>query len=282
MISLTNEPLAKYTTLRIGGKADIMLQPENEEELISSIINCRKENARFRMLGNGSNLLISDKGVRGYVINNQDACTQLEYSDGVVYAGSSVKVQAFVRFCVKNNLGATEYLFSIPATIGGAVFMNAGRGKHVNQQISDHLLCVRIFNGSDIVEISKDDCEFSYRSSVFQRRRDWVILGAYFRPPFQEKQVGDSKVKERVTFVKETQDFNQRSAGSVFKSARHGIFRFVKGLRWGNAQYSSKATNWINNNGSAKASDVLTLIRIVTFMNLLTLKYPKIEIEYWD
>jgi len=282
MIELPNEPMSKHTTFRIGGPVELMLIPGSEQELIDAVVDCNNHDIPYRILGNGSNLLVSDDGLKGRVINNQDACTRLELVDGVVYAGSSVKLQSFIRFCVKNGLEGSEYLFSVPATIGGAVFMNAGRGKALNQQISDYLLSVRIFDGTSVVEIRKDQCDFAYRSSVFHRKRQWLILGAYFKPPLQDVAVGDAKVKERMRYVKITQDFNQRAAGSIFKSARHRFFDLVKGMKIGDAQYSKKTTNWINNTGSAKAVDVLRLIRIVKLLNLVTLKRAQQEIEVWE
>lgn len=281
MIEYKDEPLSSYTTFRIGGRARFLLQPENEEELIGLIADYRSKKTAYRVIGNGSNLLISDRGIPEPVINNQAACLRLEIVDGVVYAGSSVKLQSFIRFCVRNGVAAYEYLFSVPATIGGAIFMNAGRGKSMNQQISDYLVGVRVFDGKKVYEVSKNECDFGYRKSIFHSRRDLMILGAYFKPPAQLTQIGEQNIKERMRYVKETQDFNHRTAGSVFKSARHGIFYWVKGVKIGDAQYSDKTTNWINNNGSATADDVRWLIRIVFALNLLTFKVAQQEIEYW-
>lgn len=282
MIELQNEPMSKHTTFRIGGPAALMLVPQTEEELIDAIRDCQSARAPYRVLGNGSNLLVSDQGLKCRVINNQEACTRLEYADGLVYAGSSVKLQAFIRFCTKQGLEGSEYLFSVPATIGGAIFMNAGRGRALNQQISDHLVSVRVFNGVNIIDIPKYQCDFRYRQSCFHERRDWVILGAAFRMPTQATVVGDAKVKERMAYVKETQDYNQRTAGSVFKVGRPRLYELVKGLKIGGAEYSRKTSNWINNTDSAKASDVIRLISVLKFLNILTFKRAEPEIEFWD
>ncbi len=282
MISLKNEPLDKYTTIRIGGPADIMLIPENQAELIEAIQKCRLESIPYKILGNGSNLLVDDRGVRGVVINNTKACVDLEFKNGIVFAGSSVKIQAFIRYCINNDLKGYEYLFSVPASVGGAIFMNAGEGRQFNRQISDYLISVRVFDGENIIDVSKRDCQFSYRSSVFSIKRDWVILGAYFELPHQPKEFGEQKIKERLNFSKEVQDYLLPSAGSVFCMAYHPIFKWVKGLRIGDAAYSKKTMNWISNMGHARCSEVLLLIKIVEILNTLKFSKTKREIEYWN
>ena len=282
-MEMTNELMSRHTTLRIGGPVEVMLMPESEEEFMEAIKECRLRGFPCRILGNGSNILVNDRGLQGYVINNTKACMRLELDNsGVVYAGSSVRLQTFIRFCVNNELGGCEYLYSVPCTIGGAVFMNAGRGAKYNKQISDYLLSVRVFNGHQTFLVPKKDCEFGYRRSIFQRRRDWVILGAHFKPPFQEKAFGEENIKERMKFVKESQDYNYPSAGSVFRSARRCIWGLVKGLRWGKAAYSRKTHNWINNLGGATAKQILILMRIVEILNLICFKKAEPEIEYWE
>lgn len=282
MIVLHDELMSKHTTFRIGGPAEIMLIPESEEELLNAVKDCMALGRPYRILGNGSNLLVSDQGVKDYVINNERACSKLDIKDGVIYVGSSVKLQLFIRFCVNQERAGCEYLFSVPATVGGAIYMNAGRGQQFNRQISDYLVSVRVFNGSEIVDIPRKDCKFTYRKSIFHKQKNWLILGAYFNPPIQRRQLGETNIKERMAFTKQAQDYNYPTAGSVFKSARHSVFSLVRGLKFGKAQYSAKTTNWINNLGGAKAKDVLALMRVVEIFNGLTFKRAEREIIFWE
>ena len=127
-MELCNEPMAKHTTLRIGGPARKLLIPESEEELLGLLQECRKAKLPFRIVGNGSNILVNDVGLEEVVIKNTRACLRLECHEGAVYAGGSVKIQHFLRFCAAHNLGGLEYLFSVPATIGGAVLHECGTG----------------------------------------------------------------------------------------------------------------------------------------------------------
>ena len=276
-----NELLSKHTTLKIGGPARKLLVPESEEELLSAIKQCRRETTPFRILGNGSNILVNDDGLDEVIIKNTRACLRLECDGTMIYAGASVKIQRFVRFCAENDLGGFECLISVPATVGGVVFMNAGRGRYVNQQISDGIISVRVFDGEKIFELRKEECQFRYRESIFHGKPEWVILGATLVLKVQARTIGEQSIQERKDFVKDSQDYSDPSAGSVFKSGRLFVFKRAQGLKVGDAEYSKKSVNWINNRGQAKARDVLKLIKIVKWMNWLTFKKAKEELCLW-
>lgn len=278
---LANEPLANHTTLKVGGPAEELFMPASEEELIETVHACRRANVPWRMLGNGSNLLVRDQGVAGVVIKNTRACSSLTARGDVVEAGSAVMLQPFIRFCHRHELEGMEYLYSVPATIGGAVFMNAGRGRGHGVQISDKLMSVRIFDGSAVREIPRDQCAFSYRRSVFHDHRDWVILGATFRLTRQPREIGEAKVKERMEHVKRAQDWSKPCVGSVFKRGLPAIFNLLKGSTSGGAQFSPKTRNWILNIGNASAADVLRLIRRAKLVHGLIGLRAELEIEVW-
>ena len=159
--------------------------------------------------------------------------------------------------------------------------MNAGRGHYVNKQISDGIISVRVFDGQEVFELSKEECQFQYRESIFHRKPHWVILGAHVGLQVQARAKGEEAIQERKNFVKESQDHRNPSAGSVFKSGRLCLFKCVQGLKVGDAEYSQKAVNWINNRGKAKASDVLKLIKIVKWMNWISFKNAKEELCLW-
>jgi UDP-N-acetylmuramate dehydrogenase len=230
MKRLTNEPMAKHTTFRIGGSVEELIIPESEDELVAVFRECLHRGAPFRILGNGSNILVSDAGLKGSVIGNSRACARLEVSQGLVYAGASVKIQQFIRMCVNSGLKSPEYLFSVPASVGGAIFMNAGRGRLYSQKNSDLLESVRVYdaNKNEIFLLAKQDFRFEFRRSIFHDRRDWLILGGCFRPGLQERSVGEARIRERMQFVKESQDYNHPTAGSVFKEGEHKDIRESK------------------------------------------------------
>lgn len=274
--------LSQYTTLKIGGKADVLSVPENLEELVKEINYCQQNKLTYRILGNGSNLLVYDSGVRGFVINLSKCCTHLELTkDNLVKVGAGVNLHDFIRFSIKNNLYGNEYLSSVPGTIGGAIFMNAGTWTDKNLYISDYLVSVTYFDGEAIQQIDKKDCQFAYRSSIFQSQSKWVIPEALFDLPFQPQEVGEKKRKQRLEWSAQNQDIRYPNAGSIFRQGHGRVFNWLKGLRWGKAGWSSKTGNWINNYGQASSQEVMWLIRIAIILHYIILKKADLEIIIW-
>jgi len=274
-----DEPLRNHTTFKIGGPAEVLSIPENEEELINEIQRCENEGTNYKILGNGSNILVDDKGIDGVVIKNTKACTDIEIEGNVVEVGSSVPLQRFVKFCVDNDLGSMEYLYSIPGTIGGAIYMNAGRGKKHNLSISDNLISVKIFDGEKIRRLNKEKCRFTYRGSIFHENDSWIILGAEFELENQPKEVGEKKIKDRMEKVKEWPIYKYPSAGTVFKQKSSLANKLLNGLKIGDAKIKG---GWIFNLGDASFYDVLWLINISRILSYLTFKKPELEIEIWE
>jgi len=284
---IKNEVLAKYTTMKIGGPSEIISIPKNIDDLISEVMYCKEENIPYRILGNGSNLLISDKGIRGFVIKLNHACNSLKLIDkNKIKVGSGVRLQKFIRFAINNNLGGYELLSSIPGTVGGAIYMNAGIGgkNNVLRCISDYLISVEIFDGKEIVSLKKDKCEFGHRKSIFQKNPEWIILSGLFELPFQEKKIGLQKIKEWMKYVMKNQDRRYACAGSIFCDDYSRITSFLmKGKRYGNAAFSLRNGNWINNLGNAKFRDVIFLIKMAQCINyIFSFKKPSLEIRIWE
>lgn len=280
-MKLYNEPMANHTTFKIGGPADVMVIPESEEELIKTVKECKENNTPFYILGNGSNILVNDEGIRGIVIKNTQACREVDVKNNIVEVGSSVYLQDFVRVCINHNLEGMEYLYSVPATVGGALFMNAGTRRKVNQQIGDNVLQVKIFDGEVIRKVDREDCAFGYRHSVFQNRKEWIILGATFALTQQDCTVGKQKIKDRVSDVIRRHDLDYPNVGSIFKNGNYVIVRLIRGLRCGDAQFSKKTPNWIINRGKAKSRDVIKLIQYAKWLHFLVFKIIKLEIKIW-
>ncbi|WP_306536990.1 UDP-N-acetylmuramate dehydrogenase [Geobacter sp.] len=256
---IKNEPLSSCTTFRIGGPADRLVTPPDRASLLDTLATCLRNRTPCFVLGRGSNVLFSDAGFRGVVIRNTAACNELDYDGETVTAGSSVPLQTFIRFCHSHGLHGMEYLYSVPGNIGGAVVMNAGRGESYAKAISDHILSVDVFDGSKIRTITRDDCGFSYRTSIFQQMPAWVILGARFRLPPQDPGVGARNIEERMAVVREQHDLGFPNAGTIFKKNFVPLPEIL-GKRIGGAAFSVKTPGWIVNVDHAKAKDVLALM----------------------
>ena len=280
MIIKTNEILAPYTTFKIGGKTPKMFIPESKEELIGLIEEFRKQNKEYYLLGNGSNILINDQGIGREIINNRQSCKFINFKEGgIVEVGSSFKLGEFIRLCVNNNLKVFTKLITIPGTIGGAVYMNAGRSK---VSISDYLLSVEVFNGKEIKSLKKEDCHFSHRYSVFHEYKNWIVLSTKYKFDYQSKEEGIKKMSEEINFKKDLSYFKYPSAGSVFKDKHDFIMRILKGFKIGDAQYSKSDDNSILNLGKAKFKDVVKLINLAKFLHFITFQKCALEIEIWQ
>lgn len=272
------EPLSRHTTIRIGGPAERLLVPQERSDLLDILRTCARTRTPFFILGRGSNTLVKDSGVKGIVIKNTASCTELDVEGNTVRAGSSVTLQRLVRFCIGNNLEGMEYLYSVPGNVGGAVYMNAGRGIAFNQSIADRLVSAEVFDGQKVRTLAKEECGFGYRTSVFQRQRGWVVLSATLRLPSQDRQIGEAKVRERMEYVKAHHDLAFPNAGTVFRENFVPLPEVI-GYRIGNACFSTKTPGWIVNLGGATARDVHMLIRhAVRCHRRRSLPAPQLEI----
>ncbi|RKP55272.1 UDP-N-acetylmuramate dehydrogenase [Cohnella endophytica] len=262
----TNEPLAGYTTWKIGGPADLFLVPNNDEELATSLRLLRGYDVPWCMLGRGSNTLVSDKGVRGAVIKLGDGFDEVRFDGGTVFAGASY---SFIKLSVmagKQGLTGLEFAGGIPGTVGGAVYMNAGaHGSDIS----------RILQSADVVwddgsraELGKDEMAFSYRHSILQERRG-IVTRAVFRLEEGDRKEIAAALATYKDRRRRTQPLQMACAGSVFRNppndhaARLIESAGLKGMREGAAEVSTVHANFIVNHGGARAEDVLALIRRV-------------------
>jgi len=276
------ERLADHTTFRIGGVADHFCVPATQEELFRQALEAARSRIQYRVLGRGSNLLVPDSGVRGYVFKLTDCCGELSLEKtGTVRAGAGVSLHRLIGFCISHNLFAYEYLSSVPGTVGGAVAMNAGGGMHEGVCISDHLRSVTFFDGKQVRTMPKDECQFGFRRSRFQAEPTWIILEALFDLPQQDRTIGEEKRRDRLKWSLEHQDIRYPSAGSVFSQGSGRVFGLLRGWRLPRAGWSLKAGNWINNYGNARFRDVMFLIRVGRFLHRCAGKHPVLEIKVW-
>jgi len=284
MYRLENERLAKYTTMKVGGVADVMSVPETEDEFVNEVKYCKKNNISYKILGNGSNLLIPDKRITARVIYTKKACLELKNDNDLLFCGASVMLQRLIDYCIVNNKYAMEYLYSVPATLGGAVVQNAGRYRTHNLQISDFIIKVKVYDMQvDAIRfLSKEECRFKYRYSVFKENRNYIVLGAYFSLPDQISHIGVKKKKERIALVDKYQDAKQYSCGAIFSRCNPILIRLVKGVRFGGAKFSLKTRNWIINEGTATATDVLRLVKFIVSLHKVFLCKFELEVEIWE
>ncbi|HDH99132.1 MAG TPA: UDP-N-acetylmuramate dehydrogenase [bacterium] len=275
-------PLAKFTSFNIGGRAKYFFEGNNKREIIKAVSLAKQENLPFFILGGGSNLLVDDKGYHGLVIKIQNSGLKIkkENSSFKVIAEAGIFLSLLVLRAAENSLSGLEWAVGIPATLGGAIYGNAGAfGKSMKDIVKE----VEVFDAKDLkVKIySLEDCRFDYRESIFKKDKNLIILSAVLELEKGEKKEIEGKMKKYLSKRKKKQPIGFASAGSVFKnpsfaqtsgrfmtdrklSAGELIERCgLKGRSIGGAKISEKHANFIINLGKARFSDVRRLIDLV-------------------
>ncbi len=264
--------LKDHTTFRIGGPAKYFFIAKTKEDLIKAIKTAQENNLRFFILGQGSNLLVSDKGFNGLVIKvasnyssiNKSSCS-LNKEEAKIYAEAGILLSQLVQTSIKNNLTGLEWAIGIPGTIGGAIYGNAGS---FGSSISDIIVEVETLNNKlEIKKYSNQECQFGYRDSIFKNNKK-VILSVVLKLKKGDFKKSPEKIK---MIIKERSEKIPQgfSAGSIFKnsgdkSAGDLIEKSgLKGKKIGGAQISEKHANFIINLGDAKEEDILTLIVLI-------------------
>ena len=256
-----NEPLARFTTFRIGGEADYLVEPVDPADLLNILKYCSSKHMPYYVMGNGSNILISDEGIRGVVINLEAGFNYLRNEDGRIITGAGVKLAKFVDYCIQNNYAGVEMLAGIPATVGGALIMNAGcYGGETSTYVSE----VQVIRNENILSLSHEQCGFRYRNSNL---KDTVIMQAAYTLPEGKKEELAKKRKEFIVKRNESQPVEIPNAGCIFKNpAGHHAAVLIeecglKGLTVGEAMVSEKHANFIVNFGNATAHNVIDLVK---------------------
>lgn len=258
-----SEPLSRFTTFRIGGPADFYLEPKDREDLVNLIKYLRKIQYPYIVIGNGSNVLISDEGFRGVAINLEFGFNKIEVKKNNVYAEAGIRLSKLVDVCIEHSLVGIENLAGIPGTLGGAILMNAGA---YGGEISDYIKIVEVVEDDKIIFLNKEDCGFGYRKSNLEGK---IILSAEFELPFGDKEKAKQRRKELLLKRNQSQPVELPNAGSIFKNPQNDYAaRLIeqaglKGLTVGGAKVSEKHANFIVNFNNASSNDVLELIRII-------------------
>jgi len=255
-----NEPLAQYTSMKVGGPADYFLEPADRDDLIALVHFLRQHDFPSMVIGRGSNLLVSDEGVRGAAISVERMLSDVRVEGDLVRAESGARLTKLVDFCIQNSFAGMAWAAGIPGTVGGGIVMNAGAH---GEQLSDHIVDVEIIRDGTVLIVPKSAASFGYRTSAF---RGDIVLSARFAFPAGNREELIRHKSELIKKRNETQPLNLPNSGSMFKNppGTHAAKLIeqagLKGKRVGGAQISEKHANFIVNLGTARASDVATLL----------------------
>lgn len=258
-----NEPLKNHTSLRIGGPADVFCSPGNIKDLKKVVSIFREYNIPFRVMGNGTNLLILDSGIRGLVISLNKDFQKIEFSDKIAKVGAGVSLVHLSKVALNRELSGLEFACAIPGALGGAIINNASfAGKCMADIVQDVTFLTR---EKKIEKTSKSNLDFNYRECNL-KGKPVIILEATLLLEKGSKEEIESKIKQNIESRKTRQPLDKFSAGSIFKNPS-GCYAGelaekvgAKGLSRGKAQVSSRHANFIINNGGASAGDILYLI----------------------
>ena len=263
---LPDEPMSRHTTFRVGGPADFFVTPKTKEEVRDVIHTCKEEKMPYYIIGNGSNLLVSDKGYRGVIIQIYKEMNEVTVEDNLVKAQAGALLSGIAAKALAAELTGFEFASGIPGTIGGACVMNAGA---YGGEMKDVLESVTVLTGEgEIIELSRNELELGYRTSVIAKK-GYIVLGAVLK---LERGDGE-KIKAYMDELKEKrvtkQPLEYPSAGSTFKRPE-GYFAGkliedagLRGFQVGGAQVSEKHCGFVINRDHATAADIMELMRQV-------------------
>jgi UDP-N-acetylmuramate dehydrogenase len=262
---LFDAPMRQFTSMKVGGSADSLFFPRNVDELKKVVRYARRKKIPLLVLGKGTNLVVRDKGVRGWVINLTQGMKKIRKDGEVVEAEAGLPLQRLVQFSIQKALTGLEPFSGIPGTVGGGVAMNAGAW---GAELKDILLSVTLMReDGEIVERSRSRLRFSYRGLVIPS--SWIILKGRFRLKKGKKEEILERVKSYSEMRKKKQPLDYPSAGSIFKNPKEGAAgkwieeAGLKGVRIGRVMVSDRHANFIINLGRAKAEEVICLMEIV-------------------
>ena len=264
---LLEEPMHKHTTFRVGGPAEVFVTVENKEQLEKIIKYLNLVERPYFILGNGSNLLVGDKGYRGVIIRLGGEFNTLKTEGTLLTAGASVLLSAVAREAMENGLTGMEFASGIPGSIGGGVKMNAGAYDGEMRQIVESVQVM--YKDGSILDLDNETMEFGYRNSVI-KNRPYVVLQVSLRLQPGNREEILARMNELAARRKEKQPLEFASAGSTFKRPE-GYFAGklimdsgLRGARIGGAQISEKHCGFVINDGTATAADIAELIQEVS------------------
>lgn len=263
---LIDEPMSRHTTFRVGGPADFFVTPKAKEEVRDVIRICKEAGMPYYIIGNGSNLLVSDAGYRGVIVQIYKEMNEVKIEGDLVKAQAGALLSGIAAKALGAELSGFEFASGIPGTIGGACVMNAGA---YGGEMKDVLESVTVLTGEGkIIELGRNELELGYRTSVIAKK-GYIVLGAVLK---LERGDGE-KIKTYMDELKEKrvtkQPLEYPSAGSTFKRPE-GYFAGkliedagLRGFQVGGAQVSEKHCGFVINRDHATAADIMELMRQV-------------------
>lgn len=260
-----NEPLANHTTMKIGGPADLFIEPSSIESIKRTMELINEHHVKWTAIGRGSNLLVSDKGIEGAVIKLGPSMAGMEINGDMVKVGSGYSLVSLSTQLSRKGMSGLEFASGIPGSVGGAVYMNAGaHGSDISKiLIKAHVL----FADGTIEWLTNEEMKFSYRTSVLQNQRPGIVIEAVFQLQAGDKDSIFAEMQKNKVYRKETQPWNSPCAGSIFRNPLPNYAgkliegAGLKGYSIGGAKVSEMHGNFIVNTGNAKATDVIALIQ---------------------
>ena len=271
-----DEPMSKHTTLRVGGPADIFVRPKSEEEISQIIKLLISENIPYEIVGNGSNLLVRDGGIRGVVIEIANNFNEYKIEENIIHLQAGTILAVIGQATLREELAGFEFAAGIPGTVGGAMAMNAGAH---GGEMKDIVTSVRLMDtDGNIFEYTNEDMKFEYRNSILSTVNH-IVLGATIKLKPGKKEEIKAKMDEYKHSRQTNQPLNKPNAGSTFKrpvgliAAKLIDEAGLKGLTLRGAQVSDKHAGFVVNLGDATAKDMLELMSIIK-----TVVYTKFKV----
>lgn len=280
-----NEPMSAHTTFKIGGPADIFVEPASEDMLSKVIAFCNEKEYPLYILGNGSNLLVSDLGVEGVVVHISNGISEIAVSGiNEITCGSGLRLSLLCSFALEQGMTGLEFAWGIPGLVGGAVYMNAGAYDSEMANVLKECRCIT--RDGRFETLTLDKMKLGYRTSLFKEKKNRVITSATFKllPGAQENI--RARMDELMQRRKQKQPLEYPSAGSTFKRPTGNFAGTLiemcglKGFTVGGAGVSEKHAGFVVNLGGATASDVKRVIEAVSekvFLETSVRLEPEIE-----
>jgi len=263
---VTGAQMKEHTYFKIGGPVDLLVTPESTEEVQQAVKSCIEADIPYMVIGNGTNLLVSDKGIRGVVIKIAEQFNKFTVEGNTMTASAGCLLSTLSKVAMSHHLGGFEFASGIPGTIGGAIVMNAGA---YGGEMKDVVTSVTLIDEhGQISKVSSEKMAFDYRKSIISGTKKVVLE---VEMAFKSKDAGEIKeIIDELTVKRTTkQPLEMPSAGSTFKRPPDNFAgkliddAGLRGLRHGDAQVSEKHCGFVVNRGNATANEVETLIKIV-------------------
>lgn len=250
------------TTIKMGGKILHYVEPYNIDDLKAIITYIRENHIDYKILGNGSNLIVGSNDYNGVVINLKHF-DNYEITNTEVYVEAGILAPYFAQVLASAGLSGFEFASGIPGTIGGLIYMNAGAYK---KEIGDIIKEVNVLRDNEIVTLKKEDLKLAYRYSIFKEHPHWTVISCVLKLENKDSKEIKALMQERLERRQSTQPLDKPSAGSCFRNP-DGVYAWklidelgYRGYKLNDVEVSNKHSNFIINNGCGKAEDYLSIV----------------------